>query len=557
MMRWFTFAFLIFMAIAIRAQTLMSPTEFLTQHYGKDFIPYHLKVAYFEHVASHSPLVKLHTYGYSVEKRPQIQAYVSSRENLDRIEEIRLNNLRRTGLIEGTAGDDGIAIIMLGYSVHGNEAAGSEAALSTLFKLVDPDNAKTKAWLKNTIVIIDLSLNPDGHARYVDWYTRTGSAVNNMDQDSWEHREPWPGGRSNHYFFDLNRDWAWQTQIETQTRIKQYLQWMPQVHVDLHEMAINSPYYFAPAAQPYHEYISTWQRDFQTAIGQNNARYFDKEGWLYFTKEIFDLLYPAYGDTYPTYSGAIGMTYEQGGSGRAGSAVLLDNGDTLTLQDRIDHHVTTSLSSIEMTSTHAKELIKHFTEYYQVSRNKARGKYRTYIISQENNREKIKSLIGLLDLNAIDYGTVTQEKEVSGYDYSSGSTITRAVVPGDLVISALQARSTLAQVLFDPEPRLEDSLTYDITSWSLPYVFGIEALATTSVLKIDQDYQLPAREVEIVEDPYAFFIPWQYTSSAHLLSQILQLGIKARVSAETIINYGQTHLPGTLVITRADNKAIC
>ncbi|MBK8503032.1 MAG: hypothetical protein IPL46_12930 [Saprospiraceae bacterium] len=464
MTRWFTFAFLVFIDMAIRAQTLLSPAEFLTQDYGKDFIPYHLKVAYFEHVAAHSDLIKLHTYGYSVEKRPQIQAYVSSRENLDRIEEIRLNNLRRTGLIDGTPRDDGIAIIMLGYSVHGNEAAGSEAALSTLYKLVDPGNAKTKVWLKNTIVIIDLSLNPDGHARYVDWYTRTGGTIINIDEDSWEHQEPWPGGRTNHYYFDLNRDWAWQTQIETQARIKQYLQWMPHVHVDLHEMGVNSPYYFAPAAQPYHEYISTWQRDFQTAIGQNNARYFDKEGWLYFTKEVFDLLYPAYGDTYPTYSGAIGMTYEQGGSGSAGSAVLLDNGDTLTLQSRIDHHLTTSLSSIEMTSRHATELTKHFSEYYQVSRNKARGKYRTYIISQDNNREKIKSLIRLLDLNAIKYGTVTQEKEISGYDYSTGSTVTRAVVPGDLVISALQARSTLAQVLFDPEPKLVDSLTYDITS---------------------------------------------------------------------------------------------
>jgi hypothetical protein len=170
--RWVILALVVSSTFGIKAQSLKSPDAFLTQHYGQDFIPYHLKVAYFEHVASNSGLVKLHTYGYSVENRPQIQAYISSKENLDRMDEIRLNNLRRTGMIDGTPKDDGIAIIMLGYSVHGNEAAGSEAALSTLHKLVDPENAITKAWLKNTIVIIDLSLNPDGHARYVDWYTR-------------------------------------------------------------------------------------------------------------------------------------------------------------------------------------------------------------------------------------------------------------------------------------------------------------------------------------------------------------------------------------------------
>ena len=180
---------------------------------------------------------------------------------------------------------------------------------------------------------MDPCLIPDGRDRYVNWFTSVAGKNFNPQRVAREHREPWPGGRSNHYNFDLNRDWAWQTQVESQHRIKIYNQWMPQVHVDYHELGINEPYYFAPAAEPFHEVITPWQREFQTTIGKNHAKYFDANGWLYFTKERFDLLYPSYGDTYPTYNGSIGMTYEQGGIG-AGLGIINEDDDTLTLVDR-------------------------------------------------------------------------------------------------------------------------------------------------------------------------------------------------------------------------------
>ena len=165
--------------------------------------------------------------------------------------------------------------------------------MKTLYELLNPNNAQTKEWLKNTVVIIDPCLNPDGRDRYVNWFTQMIGKNADANPNSREHSEPWPGGRSNHYNFDLNRDWAWQTQIETQGRIKKYNEWMPQIHCDFHEQGINNPYYFAPAAEPFHEVITPWQREFQTTIGRNHAKYFDNNGWLYFTKEIFDLFYPA------------------------------------------------------------------------------------------------------------------------------------------------------------------------------------------------------------------------------------------------------------------------
>jgi hypothetical protein len=310
------------------SQSIQSPSEFLGYEIGARFTRHHKVVAYFKYVSTALKNVKLEKYGETNEHRPLYVTYISSQENIINLENIRKENLSQTGIIAGNTTNKK-AIVWLSYNVHGNEASSTEAAMLTLYELV----TNKKAWLENTVVILDPCINPDGRDRYVNWFNQVKSAPYNVDQNAKEHAEPWPGGRPNHYLFDLNRDWAWVTQVESQKRIEIYNKWMPHIHVDFHEQGINNPYYFAPAAEPFHEIITDWQRDFQTQIGKNHARYFDKEGWLYFTKESFDLLYPSYGDTYPTYMGAIGMTYEQAGHGRAGLGIQTDAGEILTLKD--------------------------------------------------------------------------------------------------------------------------------------------------------------------------------------------------------------------------------
>src|SRR5690606_3319610 len=297
---------------------VQSPEEFLGYELGSAWTPHYKVVQYFEHLAGHSPLVALEHYGYTYEGRELVYAVVTSRANHANLDEIRVNNLRLTGLEGGTPASGQKAIVWLSYNVHGNETSSSEAALKTAYALL----TEYSSLLDDVVVIMDPMVNPDGRDRYVNWYRSVAGKYVNPLHDAREHREPWPGGRTNHYYFDLNRDWAWATQQETRHRLAHYHEWMPHVHVDFHEQGVNEPYYFAPAAEPFHPRITAWQRDFQTTIGQNNARYFDAEGWLYFTREVFDLFYPGYGDTWPTFNGAIGMTYEQGGSGRAGLAVV-------------------------------------------------------------------------------------------------------------------------------------------------------------------------------------------------------------------------------------------
>ena len=308
------------------SQNLKSPSEFLGYEIGTEYSRHSQVIDYFEYVTKQmSENVILNYYGETYERRPLMYAVLSSKNNIKDIEEIRLSNLEV--LNDQPMSINNKAIVWLSYSVHGNESSSTEASMQTLYYLL----TKNYDLLENTIVIIDPCLNPDGRDRYANWYNQVRTMPYTSDKISKEHSEPWPGGRANHYLFDLNRDWAWLTQIESELRLKEYQRWLPHVHVDFHEQGIDEPYYFAPAAEPYHEVITKWQREFQQAIGNNNARYFDKNGWLYFTKEFFDLLYPSYGDTYPTYLGAIGMTYEQAGGGIAGLGIINSEGNNLTL----------------------------------------------------------------------------------------------------------------------------------------------------------------------------------------------------------------------------------
>ena len=327
------------------SQNLKSPSEFLGYDIGTEFSRHSQVIDYFEYVSEYmSENVVLNYYGKTYERRPLMYAVLSSKKNIKEIEKIRqthLGVLKEKPLLLNDK-----AIVWLSYSVHGNESSSTEASMETLFNLL----TKNSDLLENTIVIIDPCLNPDGRDRYANWYNQTKTTPYTSDPVAKEHQEPWPGGRANHYLFDLNRDWAWITQIESKLRLKEYQKWLPHVHVDFHEQGINEPYYFAPAAEPYHEVITKWQRDFQKMIGNNNAKYFDKNGWLYFTKEIFDLLYPSYGDTYPTYLGAIGMTYEQAGGGVAGLGIINSEGKNLTLVDRVKHHTVSGITTVEISS---------------------------------------------------------------------------------------------------------------------------------------------------------------------------------------------------------------
>lgn len=549
----FLFAFI---SVSAAAQTkLKTPAEFLGYELGDRFTSHHRVVDYFNYVASTVSNARVHTYGETYEKRPLIYLVITSPENFQRLDDIRLDNLRRARLESGEPTGKKMAIVWLSYNVHGNEASSTEAAMLTLYNLADANNSKARQWLSNTVVVIDPCMNPDGRDRYANFNRQFGSYPPNPRPDAIEHRESWPSGRTNHYMFDLNRDWAWCTQIESQQRIKAYNDWMPHVHVDFHEQGYNNPYFFAPAAEPLHEVVTPWQRDFQLIIGKNNAKYFDEKGWLYFTKEVFDLYYPSYGDTYPTYNGAIGMTYEQGGGGAGALVVTTETGQPLTLKERIEHHYTSGLATIEISSQNAERLADNFQKYFRDNETSPTSEYKTYLVKASNDPVKVKQLADWLNTHKVRFGHPSGTRGLRGYNFQTQTTTAAAIEPQDLVFNIYQPKSRFLTTIFEPTSRLSDSLTYDITAWNLMYSYNLEAFAFKERVDFEKPFSPKAAVAgEIADRPYAYVLRYNNLKDASLLAALLEKGVKVRCAEKPFSQDGQSFPEGTLVISRVNNE---
>ncbi len=546
-------AFLISLTIyPVAAQQIPSPEMFLGYELGSEFTLHFKVVDYYQKVAELSPRMKLLQYGETYEGRPLYVAFISTPANLERLDEIRMNNLRLAGLESGEGEADGPAIVWLSYNVHGNESSSTEASMKTLHYLTNPENSEAGDWLENVVVIMDPCINPDGRDRYVNYYKQYRQHPVSADPYAMSHREDWPGGRVNHYLFDLNRDWFWTSQQESQQRLALYNQWMPQIHVDFHEQSPNSPYYFAPGSEPYHQIITDWQRQFQKEIGANHAGYFDKENWVYFTSEVFDLLYPSYGDTYPMFNGAIGMTYEQAGGGGAGLAVKTEYGDTLFLSDRIAHHFTTGISTVEIASRESNRLLAEYRKYFAT---RPDNPVRAYIIPAAGQEDKTNRLLRLLDRHRIAYSQASESRRLNVFDYRSKGNRTYSSSNEDIVITTNQPKGRLVQALFEPSTFLADSITYDITAWNLPYAFGLTAYASSSDVSTQPYEKRVVAPFELPEKKsYGYVLPYESVDDGIYLGALLREGIGVGVLNEPAALNGTNFSRGSLVILRANNQ---
>ncbi len=470
-----------------------SPAEFLGYPLGARFT-HHLRILdYLDRLAEASPRVTLWRYGATYEGRPLTLVAISSPENIAHLGEIRARHLRladprglapeeRQRLVEETP-----VVVWLAYGVHGNESSSSEAAMAAAYALAAGEG-EWPARLEHTVVLIDPLVNPDGRERYVTAYEQRRGANPNADPDAAEHWEPWPGGRQNHYLIDLNRDWAWASQVETRERLAAYERWEPQVFVDYHEMFAESSYFFPPAAAPVNPYLDKRTVGWLDVFGRANAAAFDRQGWPYFKAESFDLFYPGYGDAYPTFRGAVGMTYEMAGHGRAGLVMELRDGSLLTLADRIAHHTTTSLSTVETAADNRQRLLEDFV----ASRADAAATAGpAYLWSAD--RHEAGALASLLARHGIEVARLEQPtrlgaRELTADDstrpslqsFPAGTYVVQSAQPLGNLVKTLLGRSTRIDesYLERQRKRLERNLGtefYDITAWSLPLAYNLEA----------------------------------------------------------------------------------
>lgn len=471
-------AFFLAVAPAALAQAAPpSPAEVLGYPLGAHFTPYGDVQQYAKALAAASPVVEYRPYGVTPERRELIQLVIARPDHLQRLDQILAANAELTRPETSPERARQIAatnpaVVYFSYGVHGNESSSSEAAMWTAWDLAR-GAPEVRGVLDSLVVVIDPVANPDGRDRYVQWFRSVVGDQPNPNSEAREHQEPWPGGRFNHYLFDLNRDWSWATQPETRARLNTWWRYNPQVHVDFHEMGYNSSYFFFPASAPinpiYPDYVLDWGKRF----GQGNAQAFDAFGWPYYTAEAFDLFYPGYGDSWPSLTGAIGMTYEQAGHGMAGLAIEREDGDTLTLAQRAQHHRTSGQATLRTAAAGKSRLL---ADYAAGARTAGAGEPDVLLVPGADGL-RLNALVEHLRRQGIEVERAARPFRIGAEAYPGFDK--RAQFPaGTFRVRARQPRGRLAATLLQPETDLKAEYSYDISAWSLPYAYGVEAHRT-------------------------------------------------------------------------------
>lgn len=512
-------------------------------------------------LAGSSDRVKRVVYGETYEHRPLQILIISSPANLARLEEFRAANLRLTDprTLKSKAESDQIlaslpAIVWLSYGVHGNESSSTEAAMATAYQLSAGTDARTLQIVNNVITIIDPSENPDGRERYVRWANGAASLPPNDRSDAYEHREPWPGGRTNHYFFDLNRDWAWQTQQETRFRVKAYREWMPHVHVDFHEMGYNSTYFFFPAAPPFHEALPPDVKKWGEIYGRGNAEAFDRLGIPYFVGEVFDMFHPGYGDSWPTFNGAIGMTYEEAGG--ASLAIRKANGQVLTLYDRARNHFTSGIATLETTLKHKKERLTDFYKFWQSALEPA-GRVKGFAFLEGRDPVRAAKLASLLTGQGIEVYQLQEQTSLDAQRFYAKQSRRENFPKGTYLVPLDQPQSRLIRAILEPKATVKDTFFYDISAWSLPIAYGLESYAVESPVpafakKISEPPQISAGLVG-QKSQFAYLIPWERHNAVTLIWKLQARGHTLHFATRPFETSKRAFGPGTVIAFVSQN----
>ena len=534
-------------AVAQQAR-VPSPAEVLGYELGARFTEHAGVVRYMEALAAASPNVEVRRYGETVEGRPLLQVVIARTDYLTRLDDVLARNreLADPATTEARAREIAAttpAVLYFSYGVHGNESSSSEAAMWTAWDLA---RGAVGAVLDSAVVVIDPAVNPDGRDRYVDWYRQAVGIEPNPNPESREHVEPWPGGRYNHYLFDLNRDWAWVTQPETQVRLATWDYWTPQVHVDFHEMSPTSSYFFFPATPPinpiYPPHILEWGRYF----GAANAAAFDQQGWAYYSAEGFDLFYPGYGDTWPSLQGAIGMTYEQAGGGSAGLVYRRPDGTLLTLRDRAEHHRTTGIATLRAASARKTDLVLDFARFH---RTQGQGSDDILLVPG-SSPARTDALVALLRAQGIEVHRATRSFRADARPHS-GFPERDQFPAGTYRVPARQRRGRLAVTLLQPETVLDATFSYDVSAWSLPFAYGVEAHRVRSVP--DAGWQAAAAPAPSARaaaaQVYGYLVP-PSTAAWTAVIRYVEAGGRARVLDEAFTIAGRQWPAGAIFLPR-------
>lgn len=535
--------------------------------------------------------VKIYDIGLTNEHRMQHLVAISSPENMARIDEIKANisklaDPRKTSAAEAAAiAQNTPAIAWMAYAIHGNESASFEAMMQVMYQLAASNEPATLDILQNCVTLMVMSENPDGHERFVTWYNSV--ATGDPNHDALEHREPWSiYGRLSHFRFDLNRDTLAATQIETHNMMRAFQAWHPQVSADHHGQP--EQFFFPPDALPINPNLpepafSRWNEMY----GRANAKAFDTNRWDYYVRDIFDAFYPGYWDMYPSLNGAIGMTFETDGGGTKGLRWTRNDGTVATLRSAIAKHFTASMTTLETT---AKNKVDRLKDYYDFRAGAMSGyaaaKMKRIVISPAKDPVKAAELVEILKRSNVEVTVATAPfTSPSSHSYMlNGSTAqTRTFPAGSYVVDLNQPQRILAKAILEPDTpqdkafvddnmarfrrnqmkgsgqSKEDYGFYDITSWSLPLAFGLDAYWTEEGGQVgnsvsDEAIASAKRGSYPGRAQSAYIIPYVTDSASAMAMRLLQNGFRVAVATRTMNAGGRNWPRGTFVVRVTRNS---
>lgn len=544
------------------------PEDIIGHQIGEYFTHYSELTAYYRRLAEVSPRMKLIEYGRTNERRKLHLLIFSSPENLANIEKIKKDTARLSDSRELSESEMEKLITKLpatawlNYNVHGDESCSAETAMEVAYHLAADQSEETTKLLKDLVIVIDPLVNPDGRERYVSFYEQAQGKDAKTDKNSYEHHQPWPGGRFNHYLFDLNRDWAWLTQAESQARVKAYREWLPQIFVDYHEMDANSTYFFPPSAKPQNTNIPPIINNWLKIYGQGNTKMFDKYGLSFYTSEDFDLYYPSYGDSWPSLNGAVGMTYEQGGGGRAGLNLKLDDRKkVLSLRERTWHHFLTSIATLKTTAENRQARLRDYYKFRaQAVEAGKKEPMKSFVLLPNEDPSRIAQLVNLLMAQGIEVSKAKSDfkgKRVHSY-FGNQLTEEKEFPAGSYVVNLDQPTGFLARGLLEPEAILKDLHFYDITGWSLPLAYNIETywleeLVTSNLENISSNVVVNGQIIG-AKATYGYVLNYQSNAVAKTLAELLQEDYEAFLALKPITVNGKDFPAGAIIFPVETNK---
>jgi len=524
-------------------QNIPTPKSIIGHEVGEWHVTHDKLVEYMKSLAKASDRVTLENRGKTFEGRPLLLLTITSPNNHLRINDIRQRHIDGTNNASIDVSNDPI-IVYQGFSIHGNEPSGSNASLVAAYYLAASLSSETEDLLKNTVILFDPSFNPDGLQRFAYWANTNKSKNINPDPNDREYFEVWPRGRTNHYWFDMNRDWLPVQLPESRARIASFHKWLPNILTDHHEMGSNSTFFFQPGIPSRtHPLTPQINQDLTREIGNYHAKAFDKIGSQYYSEESYDDFYYGKGSTFPDINGGIGILFEQGSS--RGHAQETSNG-LLTFPFTIRNQYTAAMSTLEAAKNMRVKILQYQQNFYEKSR-KESSKAKAIVFGDHKDAAKSYHLAEVLKRHQIAIHELKSDFRANGKQFKKEYSY---IVPMN------QKNQRLVKAMFDERKRFQDSLFYDVSAWTFNHSFGVDYAENVSLSNAGPEIKTLDFKKGIVSEnsTVGYLMPWNEYYTPKALNAILQKGLRAKVSMKNFKNGGVSYDYGTIHIPVQNQK---